>query len=88
MTTFPYVPPAASARWANVYRGDRVTIDGVDVTRLPPAVRDVAFVFQQYSLYPHMSVYDNLAFPLRSPARRVPEDEIRTRVNAILTEEI
>jgi multiple sugar transport system ATP-binding protein len=53
------------------------------VTRLPPAVRDVAFVFQQYSLYPHMSVYDNLAFPLRSPARRVPEDEIRTRVNAI-----
>ena len=32
--------------------------------------RDVAFVFQQYSLYPHLSVYDNLAFPLRSPARR------------------
>ena len=44
-----------------------------DVTREPPAVRDVAFVFQQYSLYPHLSVYDNLAFPLRSPTRRVPE---------------
>ncbi len=33
--------------------------------------RDVAFVFQQYSLYPHLSVYDNLAFPLRSPAPHV-----------------
>lgn len=60
-----------------------VSIDGVDVTRDPPASRDVAFVFQQYSLYPHMSVYDNLAFPLRSPARRVPEDEIRSRVTVI-----
>ncbi len=38
---------------------------------LSPAARDVAFVFQQYSLYPHLSVFDNLAFPLRSPARRV-----------------
>ena len=44
----------------------------------PPArTRDVAFVFQQYSLYPHLSVFDNLAFPLRSPVRRVPEGEIR-----------
>ncbi len=42
----------------------------------PPAARDVAFVFQQYSLYPHLSVYDNLAFPLRSPLRRTPGAEI------------
>ena len=60
-----------------------VTIGGRDVTREGPAARDVAFVFQQYSLYPHLSVYDNLAFPLRSPARRMPEAEIRTRVEAI-----
>ena len=45
-----------------------------------PADRDVAMVFQQYSLYPTMTVYDNLAFPLRSPLRKVPEAEIRTRV--------
>jgi multiple sugar transport system ATP-binding protein len=51
-----------------------------EVTHLPPAARDVTFVFQQYSLYPHLSVYDNLAFPLRSPARRLPEDEIRRKV--------
>jgi len=57
-----------------------VLIGGRDVTCEPPGVRDIAFVFQQYSLYPHLSVYDNLAFPLRSPARRVPEDLIRKRV--------
>jgi multiple sugar transport system ATP-binding protein len=60
-----------------------VFIDGRDVTRDPPATRDVAFVFQQYSLYPHMSVYDNLAFPLRSPMHRVSENEIRRRVTTI-----
>ena len=46
----------------------RVRIAGEDVTATPPAARDVAFVFQQYSLYPHLSVQDNLAFPLRAPA--------------------
>ena len=50
------------------------------MTGEPPAARDVAFVFQQYSLYPHLTVYDNLAFPLRSPARRTPEAEVRERV--------
>ncbi|WP_284315185.1 ABC transporter ATP-binding protein [Labrys miyagiensis] len=58
----------------------RVAIGDRDVTAAPPAARDVAFVFQQYSLYPHLSVYDNLAFPLRSPTRRTPEDEIRRKV--------
>src|SRR6201996_7605232 len=57
-----------------------VFIDGRDVTRDPPGTRDIAFVFQQYSLYPHLTVFDNLAFPLRSPARRVPEAAIRKRV--------
>jgi multiple sugar transport system ATP-binding protein len=57
-----------------------ISIDGRDVTQDPPGTRDVAFVFQQYSLYPHLTVYDNLAFPLRSPARRVPEATIRKRI--------
>jgi multiple sugar transport system ATP-binding protein len=60
-----------------------ISIDGRDVTLDPPAARDIAFVFQQYSLYPHLTVYDNLAFPLRAPARRVPEAEIRKRVHEI-----
>jgi multiple sugar transport system ATP-binding protein len=61
----------------------RISIAGADVTRSAPVARDVAFVFQQYSLYPHLSVYDNLAFPLRSPIRRVPEAEIKVRVGEI-----
>lgn len=61
----------------------RVLIGGREVTRESPAARDVAFVFQQYSLYPHWSVFDNLAFPLRSPARRVPKAEIEARVRQV-----
>ena len=50
-----------------------VLFDGEAVDDRSPAERDIAFVFQQYSLYPTMSVYDNLAFPLRSPLRNTPE---------------
>jgi multiple sugar transport system ATP-binding protein len=57
-----------------------VLFDGEAVDDLPPSDRDVALVFQQYSLYPTMSVYDNLAFPLRSPLRHTSEEEIRKKV--------
>jgi multiple sugar transport system ATP-binding protein len=57
-----------------------IEIGGRSVLRDTPAERDVAMVFQQYSLYPHLSVRDNLAFPLRSPALRTPEDEIARKV--------
>ncbi len=57
-----------------------VLFDDEAVDGLTPADRDVAFVFQQYSLYPTMTVYDNLAFPLRSPMRKTPEPEIKERV--------
>ena len=70
---------------AGLEKPDRgaVAIEGRDVTREPPAARDVAFVFQQYSLYPHLTVYDNLAFPLRAPVRRIPEADVRKRVREI-----
>jgi multiple sugar transport system ATP-binding protein len=58
----------------------RVWIGGRDMTRAQAAARDVAFVFQQYSLYPHMSVSENLAFPLRAPIRATPEPQIQARV--------
>src|SRR5205823_6655295 len=61
----------------------RVQLAGRDVTLDLPAARDTAFVFQQYSLYPHLTVYDNLAFPLRSPARRESEERVRVRVGDI-----
>ncbi len=57
-----------------------VLFDDEVIDYVTPADRDIAFVFQQYSLYPTMSVYDNLAFPLRSPLRKTPEEEVRTRV--------
>ncbi len=61
----------------------QVHIGGRDVTALSPASRDVTFVFQQYSLYPHLSVFENLAFPLRSPLRREPQGEIRRKVEEV-----
>jgi multiple sugar transport system ATP-binding protein len=57
-----------------------VLFDGESVDESTPADRDTAFVFQQYSLYPNMTVYDNLAFPLRSPMRKMPEPEIKQLV--------
>jgi multiple sugar transport system ATP-binding protein len=60
-----------------------VLFDEEPINDLTPADRDVAFVFQQYSLYPTMTVYDNLAFPLRSPMRKLPEAEIRTQVEEV-----
>jgi multiple sugar transport system ATP-binding protein len=61
----------------------RVHIGGRDVTALAPALRDVTFVFQQYSLYPHLNVFDNLAFPLRSPLRPLPAAEVRRKVEEV-----
>jgi len=54
----------------------KIFINNEDVTESPPAQRDVAFVFQQYSLYPNYTVYNNLAFPLRSPLRSLSKEQI------------
>ena len=54
-------------------------IDGILANQLEPKDRDIAMVFQNYALYPHMSVYENMAFGLR--IRHVPKDEINKRVN-------
>ena len=55
-----------------------IDIGGRIVNAIEPADRDIAMVFQNYALYPHMSVYNNMAYGLRN--RRVPEAEIKTRV--------
>ena len=60
-----------------------VLFDNESVTEDQPASRDVSFVFQQFSLYPHYTVYENLAFPLRSPMRKLPEDEIKIKIENI-----
>jgi spermidine/putrescine transport system ATP-binding protein len=60
----------------------RVILDGTDVTRTPPYRRNVTTVFQQYALFPHMDVFDNVAFGLAR--RRVDRKEIRRRVTSAL----
>jgi len=60
-----------------------IHIGGEPVDDLTPAQRDVAMVFQQYSLYPHLSVRENLAFPLRSPILKTPRDEIARKVEQV-----
>jgi multiple sugar transport system ATP-binding protein len=57
----------------DIYIGDRLVND------VPPKDRDIAMVFQSYALYPHMSVYDNMAFGLK--LRKTPKKEIDRRVN-------
>ena len=54
-------------------------IDGKRVNDVAPKDRDIAMVFQNYALYPHMTVYDNMAFGLK--LRKFPKDEIDRRVN-------
>jgi multiple sugar transport system ATP-binding protein len=56
----------------DIYIGDRRVND------LPPRDRNLAMVFQNYALYPHLTVYENIAFPLR--LHKVPDDEVRQRV--------
>lgn len=60
-----------------------VIFDGVNVNKYTPADRDVAFVFQQYSLYPTRTVYENLAFPLQSPLRKWSKERIDQRVKEV-----
>lgn len=62
-----------------ISRGD-IIIGEKRVNDVPPKDRDIAMVFQNYALYPHMSVYDNMAFGLK--LRKHPKEEIRQRVNA------
>ncbi len=60
----------------------RVVMDGVDVAHVPPYKRRVNTVFQKYALFPHLNVFDNVAFGLK--IKKVPKAEIETRVNALL----
>ena len=64
----------------DVTDGD-VLIGGVDVTERPPQERDIAMVFQNYALYPHMTVRQNLAFGLK--LRKLPKEEWKRRVDEI-----
>src|SRR3989442_14504433 len=59
--------------------GGDIAIGGEVVNDVPPKDRDIAMVFQNYALYPHMTVYENMSFGLR--LKRFPKAEIQARVN-------
>lgn len=59
-----------------------VLFEGKNITELPPNKRHINTVFQKYALFPHLNVYENIAFPLR--LKKISEDEIRTRVTEML----
>jgi multiple sugar transport system ATP-binding protein len=61
----------------------RVMLGDQDASDIAPAYRNCAFVFQQYSLYPHLTVFDNMAFPLRSPLLKTDPAEIKKRVEQV-----
>jgi multiple sugar transport system ATP-binding protein len=58
-----------------------ILIDDVRVNDKPPVARGIAMVFQSYALYPHMTVFENIAFPLR--VEKLPEEKIREKVEAV-----
>ena len=66
----------------NAPTSGEIVINGRDVTALPAEKRGIGMVFQNYALMPHMTVFENIAFPLQ--IRRTPKDEIRKRVSEVL----
>ena len=56
----------------------QIVIDGTDVSALPPVERGISMVFQSYALYPHLTVFENIAFPLR--VQKLPEAEVKSKV--------
>ncbi|MBO5526543.1 MAG: sn-glycerol-3-phosphate ABC transporter ATP-binding protein UgpC [Erysipelotrichaceae bacterium] len=61
--------------------GGTIEIDGVVVNDLQPKDRDISMVFQNYALYPHLTVFENIAFPLR--LKKVPQDEVFKKVTEV-----
>ncbi len=73
-TTLSLIAGIVTPDQGNVLIADR------DVGGLEPAERNVAMVFESYALYPQLTVFDNMAFPLRSPKYRLPEEKVREQV--------
>ncbi|MDV3104862.1 ABC transporter ATP-binding protein, partial [Thermococcus waiotapuensis] len=80
-TTLRMVAGLEEPTKGQIYVGDTLVADPEKGVFVPPKDRDIAMVFQSYALYPHMSVYDNIAFPLK--LRKVPKDEVDRRVREV-----
>lgn len=76
-TTLKMIAGAETPTEGLIYIGDRL------VNAVEPHKRNVAMAFESYALYPHFTVRDNLAFPLKAPGAKLPADEINRRVNGV-----
>ncbi len=65
-----------------IYLGDRLVSAPAKKVHVPPEKRNIGMVFQNYAVWPHMTVFDNIAYPLK--IRKVPRDEIKRRVKRVL----
>lgn len=68
-----------------IYLGEQVISSARDRIFLPPNQRDIGMVFQSYAIWPHMTVFENVAFPLRVGRQRIKESEIKEKVRRALT---
>ncbi|OGQ80268.1 MAG: hypothetical protein A3F90_10505 [Deltaproteobacteria bacterium RIFCSPLOWO2_12_FULL_60_19] len=68
-----------------IYVGDEIVFSSVKGLSVPPYKRDIGMVFQSYAIWPHLNVFENVAFPLREMKKRVAQDEIRSRVRTALS---
>ena len=66
----------------NIYIGDKLVSSSENKTFIPPEKRDIGMVFQSYAVWPHMSVFDNVAYPLK--IKKKSKEQIRTRVEEVL----
>ncbi|MEM3989229.1 MAG: ATP-binding cassette domain-containing protein [Desulfurococcaceae archaeon] len=64
-----------------IWIGDKLVVSAEKGVFVPPQERNLGMVFQDFALYPHMSVFDNITFPLK--VRKFPEDEVRKRAEQI-----
>ncbi len=80
-TTLRMISGLEEPSQGKIFIGDKLVADPEAGVFVPPKDRDIAMVFQSYALYPHMTVFDNIAFPLK--LRKVPKQEIEERVREV-----
>jgi len=80
-TTLRMISGLEEPTLGKIYIGEKLVADPENGVFIPPKDRDIAMVFQSYALYPHMTVYDNIAFPLK--LRKLPKQEINQRVKEV-----